>query len=144
MSNVPSSQETSEPTATPLMDTAKGLTLNVMSKLPYAIAMENPDPDTYFTYTKDGLSYGALFMDSKLDLEGNYGITDAMLLAVVHHRYSEMAKSQLGLKTLADLLDTALRQVHQNEMQLVATRKAEEAAAAELLAQQQAAANAAE
>lgn len=144
MSNVPSSQETSEPTAAPLMDTAKGLTLSAMSGLPYPIAMENPDKNTYFTFAKGGLSYGALFMDNKLELESNYGVTDAMLLAVVHHRYSELAKIDPTMKTVVDKLDAVLREVHEIEVRLVEVAKARQEAAAELLAQQQAAANAAE
>lgn len=142
MSNIPERSQALEPTFTPLLETAKGLMLGVMSGLPYEISLENPDKDTYFTFNKDGLSYGAMFMDNKLADPLMYGLTDAMLLSMIHHRYSEMAKVNPELAKAVASLENALQEVHANEVRLIA-ETADAATAAATAAQQQAEADAA-
>lgn len=125
-----------EPTPTPILETAKGLSLNAMSGLPYNPAIET-DPNLYYTFTKEGLTYGALFMENQAANPQLYGISDAMLLAIVHHRYTALAKANPLLLTTAKLVEDALMAVHEQEEHLVKQFQAAQQAEAEIAKQAQ-------
>ena len=131
-----SSNTVVEPTAIPILETAKGLSLNAMSDLPYAMAIDT-DPNSYYTFTKDGLTYGALFLENQANNPRMFGISDAMLLAIVHHRYQALAKANPELIVAVNKLEDALMEVHENEEHAIKQFWAAEAAEAEIAKQVQ-------
>lgn len=99
--------------------TAKGLNVVDKGGLPFAVHLNNPDPSIFFALEKDGTQFGTLVMDIQLANDQSYGVTDAMLLAIVKQRYAKHAEQFPELQTLVQELDNCLHKVHGFEVVLV-------------------------
>ena len=97
---------------------AKGLNVVDKGGLPFEVHVAEPDRNNYFTLEKDGVTFGSLFMDVRKDSNESYGLTDAMLIAVVKHRYGVMAQSMPELQKLVDQLGEVLETVDMVEKTL--------------------------
>ncbi len=91
-----------------IYESAKGLQVTDQGGLPFQVHLPNPDRNGYFTLDKDGVTFGSLFMDVRQDSVESYGLTDAILIAIVKRRYERMAVAMPDLQNVVTQLDKVL------------------------------------